>query len=104
MSDESTRRVRIYRALSRPNLVQGGERKAVQTLMALAGTALISNPLSPVTWVVVGAAYVGGLRALRNLAKKDPKFSEVYQRQIRLQPYYPPRRGLDAKRPRRVLG
>ena len=56
MSDESTRRVRIYRALSRPNLVQGGERKAVQTLMALAGTALISNPLSPVTWVVVGAA------------------------------------------------
>lgn len=100
----TARKTPIYRALNRPNLFMGGERKLVQSLMAFCGTVLVSNPVSPVTWLIVGSVYFGSLVALRKLAAKDPRFSEVYRRQLRYQPYYPPRRGLDAKRPRRILG
>lgn len=99
-----TRKIPIYRALNRPNLFMGGERKPVQSLLAVCGTVLISNPISPVTWVLVGLVYGSVLLALRKLAAKDPRFTEVYARQLRYRPYYPPRRGVDAKRPRRVLG
>jgi Type IV secretory pathway, TrbD component len=98
------RRVPIYRALNRPNLFMGGERKLVQSLIAFCGVVLVSNPVSVPTWVIVGAVYLVGLGSLRKLAQKDPMFSRVYQKQRRLQPYYPPRRGLDAKRPPRTLG
>lgn len=101
---ESARQVPIYRALNRPNLFMGAERKPVQTLMAICGTALVSNPASLATFLVVGGVYFSCLYALRKMAAKDPRFTEVYTRQLRLQPYYPPRRGLDAKRPKRVLG
>lgn len=98
------RRVPIYRALNRPNLFMGGERKLVQSLLAFCGVVLVSNPVSLPTWVIVGAVWIGCLSGLRKLAKKDPMFSRVYQRQIRLQPYYPARRGVEAKRPVRTLG
>lgn len=100
----AARKVPIYRALNRPNLFMGGERKLVQSLMAFCGTVVISNPVSVGTWLIVGTVYFGCLMALRKLAAKDPRFSEVYSRQLRYQPYYPPKRGLDAKRPRRILG
>lgn len=100
----AVRRVPIYRALNRPNLLMGGERKLMQSLMAFCGLIFISNPVSLVTILVVGAAFVGGVKGLRRLAKLDPMFTSVYQRQLKMQPYYPPRRGVDAKRPRRTLG
>lgn len=100
----SARKVPIYRALNRPNLFMGGERKLVQSLMAFCGVVLVSNPASLGTWLIVGSVYGGCLMALRKLAAKDPRFSEVYQRQLRYQTYYPPKRGVDAKRPRRLLG
>ncbi|MCD0253092.1 VirB3 family type IV secretion system protein [Xanthomonas campestris pv. campestris] len=103
-SDRAPRRVRIYRALNRPNLFMGGERKLVQSLLGFSGVVLVSNPVSIGTWLVVGLVYSCGLYGLRRLAKKDPMFSRIYQRQLKLQPYYPPRRGLDAKRPVRTLG
>lgn len=98
------RKVSIYRALNRPNLLMGGERKLVQSLMAFCGVVGISNPASLPTWAIVGTVYFVCLGALRKLAKKDPDFSRVYQRQLRYQPYYPSLRGVDAKRPRRLLG
>jgi type IV secretory pathway TrbD component len=101
---DAVRRVPIYRALNRPNLLMGGERKLMQSLMAFCGLIFISNPVSLMTILVVGAAFVGGVKGLRRLAKLDPMFTRVYQRQLKMQPYYPPRRGVDAKRPRRTLG
>lgn len=98
------RRVQIYRALNRPNLFMGGERKLVQSLLAFLGVVVVSNPASLPTWAIVGTVYFLCLSGLRKLAKKDPMFSRIYQRQLRLQPYYPPRRGVEAKRPRRTLG
>lgn len=101
---ETARQVPIYRALNRPNLFMGAERKPVQTLMAICGTVLVSNPASLPTYLIVGGVYFGSLLALRKLAAKDSRFTEVYSRQLRFRPYYPPRRGLDAKRAKRVLG
>lgn len=98
------RKVPIYRALHRPNLFLGGERKLVQSLMAFCGTVIVSNPASPITWIVVGSVYFGCMAGLRKLGKKDPRFTEVYQRQLKYQRYYPPKRGLDAPPPRRTLG
>ena len=98
------RKIPIYRALHRPNLFMGGERKLVQSLMAFCGTVVVSNPASPMTWLIVGTVYAGCMAGLRKLAKKDSRFTEVYQRQLKYQSYYPPLRGLDAPRPRRSLG
>ena len=82
----------------------GGERKLVLSLIVFVGLILISNVASVTTWVVGVALYAGGLAGIRKLAAKDPRFSEVYARQLKYQPYYPPRRGLDAPRVRRRLG
>lgn len=101
---QPARRVPIYRALNRPNLFLGGERKLVQSVLAFCGVVLVSNPVSLPTWGIVGIVWFMCLHFLRQLAKKDPMFSRVYQRQLRLQPYYPPRRGVGAKRPYRTLG
>jgi type IV secretory pathway TrbD component len=82
----------------------GGERKLVQSLIAFCGVVGVSNPASLLTWVIVIGVYLLCLQGLRKMAKKDPMFSRIYQRQLRLQPYYPARRGVDAKRPQRSLG
>jgi len=91
------RTVPIYRALHRPNLFAGGERRLALTALLFAVLMVVSNMGSLMTWLIAGVFYVGTMTALRKLAKRDPKFTEVYLRQIRYQHYYPPKRGLDAK-------
>lgn len=101
---DEPRKVPIYRALHRPNLLMGAERKLMQTLIAFCGLVLISNPLSLVTWSVIAVAYGSCVAGLRKLAKIDPRFTDVYRRQVNYRPYYPPLRGTDAPRPKRELG
>ena len=102
---QDARKVPIYRALHRANLFMGGERKLVQTLMAIAGTVLVSNPASPTTWLIVGTVYGACLAGLRKLAKKDPRFSEVYRRQLNDHSSYPPRSQLptESRQPWQVV-
>jgi type IV secretion system protein TrbD len=93
------RRVPIYRALHRPNLFAGGERRLSLTALLFCALIGISNLGSPLTWGIAVLVYSVTMFFLRKLAAKDPSFSYVFLRQISYQPYYPPRRGLDAPAP-----
>lgn len=97
------RRVPIHRAFFRPQLWGGGERKPALTLLILALFIGMARPDSVVNWVIALVLYLPGMEALRRLAKKDARFFEVYQRQRKYAPYYPPRRGIDAPKPRPKL-
>jgi len=97
------RRVPIHRALIRPNLFMGGERRMTLTVMIFIGIVVMSNTASLKTWILATILFVAALRGLRALAKRDPFFTEVYKRQLSYQDYYPPKRGLDAAQPRSKL-
>lgn len=95
---DGPRRLPFHRALYRPNLWGGGERKLALTLLLLCTMLAISNPMSPPHLVLAFGGYALGIRQLRKMAKRDPRMSEVYQRQLKYQPYHPPRRGAEATR------
>ena len=82
-------RVRIHRALSRPNLLFGADRELV-LVTGLASVILIFVVL---TWfsalfgVVVWIVIVG---LLRQMAKADPMMRGVYLRHMRYRHHYRP--------------
>ncbi len=101
---EGPRRIPIHRALNRPNLFMGGERRLVLTLFIFVGIVLMSNTASLTTWICSAVLAGGALHGLRSMAKRDPRFTEVYLRQLKYQAYYPPKRGVDAPQPRSKVG
>lgn len=100
----SLRQLPIHRALFRPNLFMGGERRLVMTILIFTGIVIMSNTASLWTWGIASTLLGISLYGLRKLAKRDPLFPDVYKRQLRYQPYYPPNRGVDAPQPRSRLG
>lgn len=87
--DESLRKTPLYRALHRPQLLLGGDRKImVITLAASALLILVSrNTVSIVFGLIILAI---GVYGLRRAAKADPMMREVYLRHIQYKGYYAP--------------
>lgn len=84
----SLRRTPVSRALNRPNLIAGGERKLV-LLSALICFALIFSALNWLTGIAAVIIWFASIAALRQMAKADPQMSEIYMRSIKYQGYYP---------------
>jgi type IV secretory pathway TrbD component len=77
------RRTSLPRALYRPNLILGGERKLVLTtgLVSLGMIVTALNVPSTIFWFIC-------LALLRAMAKADPMMSGLYLRNIRYRGYY----------------
>ncbi len=80
----------FHRALSRPNLILGGERNLVLLTVLVAATLIMIG--QSLLSVGVGLLlYVLGQGALSAMAKSDPEMSKVYLRSLRYRNFYPPR-------------
>lgn len=82
-------RVRIHRALSRPNLLLGADRELVLVtgLVAIILIFVVLTPMSAVVGITVWILIVG---LLRMMGKADPLMRRVYLRHIRYRPFYRP--------------
>lgn len=84
------RRTKIRAALTRPVLVMGAERRIVFgvigcSVLLIMGVQTIAGVITGIVLWFVGI-YVG-----RVLAKSDPMMTDVYERHIKYQKYYPAR-------------
>lgn len=87
--DEPLRQTPLYRALHRPQLLLGGDRKLmVITLAAAALLILVSRNTVSITFGLI--ILVIGVYGLRRAAKADPMMREVYLRHIKYKGYYAP--------------
>ncbi len=94
--NDQPREVKIFLSANRPNLLAGGDRELV-LLAGLLASALIFS-VATVWAVAVGiAAWVFSVAALSRMAKVDPLLRHVYVRQVRYQPYYPAKSGIEAE-------
>lgn len=82
-------RVRIHRALSRPNLLFGADRELV-LVTGLASVILIFVVLTWFSAIFGIAIWIGVVGLLRMMAKADPMMRTVYLRHIRYRPHYRP--------------
>ncbi|NGO66634.1 conjugal transfer protein TrbD [Rhizobium daejeonense] len=82
-------RNRIHRALSRSNLLLGGDRELV-LLTALAAAILIFVVLTVYSALLGISIWIGILGALRWMAKADPLMRQVYTRHINYRHHYAP--------------
>lgn len=82
-------RVRIHRALSRPNLLFGADRELV-LVTGLAAVILIFVVLTPISAIVGVAIWMLVIGLLRMMGKADPLMRKVYLRHLRYRPSYPP--------------
>ncbi|MFK4808644.1 conjugal transfer protein TrbD [Devosia sp. ZW T5_3] len=91
MSEPASRlqRVRIHRALSRPNLLLGADRELV-LLTGLAAIILIFVVLTPASAAVGAAIWMVVVGLLRMIGRADPLMRRVYLRHIRYRPFYRP--------------
>lgn len=91
MSEPASRlqRVRIHRALSRPNLLLGADRELV-LLTGLAAIILIFVVLTPASAAVGAAIWIVVVGLLRMIGRADPLMRRVYLRHIRYRPFYRP--------------
>lgn len=82
-------RVRIHRALSRPNLLFGADRELVLVtgLAAIILIFVVLTPMSAAVGIVIWSVVVG---MLRMMGKADPLMRKVYLRHIRYRPTYRP--------------
>lgn len=85
----SLQRVRIHRALSRPNLLLGADRELV-LVTGLAAIILIFVVLTPTSALVGITIWVVVVGLLRVMGKADPLMRRVYLRHIRYRPCYRP--------------
>ena len=83
-------KVPIHRAMSRPNLLMGGERELVLFSALLAGTLAFAGA-SIVTFFLGVLFWIFCITLLRMMANKDPYMSKVYLRHIKYQRFYPAR-------------
>lgn len=82
-----TRRTTMPRALHRPNLILGGERKLVLTT-GLISLGLVVTALNLPATIFGIAFWFLCIAALRQMAKADPLMSGLYLRNIRYRGYY----------------
>lgn len=82
-------RVRIHRALSRPNLLFGADRELV-LVTGLATVILIFVVLTPISAIVGIAIWMVVIGLLRMMGKADPLMRKVYLRHIRYRSRYRP--------------
>lgn len=82
-------RVRIHRALSRPNLLFGADRELV-LVTGLAAVILIFVVLTWLSALFGVAIWIVVVGLLRMMAKADPMMRRVYLRHIRYRPHYRP--------------
>lgn len=82
-------RVRIHRALSRPNLLFGADRELV-LVTGLATVILIFVVLTPISAIVGIAIWMVVIGLLRMMGKADPLMRKVYLRHIRYRSSYRP--------------
>ena len=82
-------RVRIHRALSRPNLLFGADREMV-LVTGLAAVILIFVVLTPISAIVGIAIWMLVIGLLRMMGKADPLIRKVYLRHIRYRSSYRP--------------
>ncbi len=78
---------RIHRALSRPNLLLGGDRELV-LLTGLAAIILIFVVLTVYSAVIGILVWTVVVAALRAMAKADPLMRRVYIRHVAFRPFY----------------
>jgi type IV secretory pathway TrbD component len=74
----------------------GAERQLVLSGLVFIGMMVMSDVGSPTTWIIGLVLFGGMLMGLQKLAARDPRFSEVYRRQLTYNDYYPATRGVDA--------
>lgn len=82
-------RVRIHRALSRPNLLLGADRELV-LVTGLAAVILIFVVLTWFSALFGIAIWIVVVGLLRMMAKADPMMRAVYLRHIRYRSHYRP--------------
>lgn len=84
------RRIRMYRAMSRPFLFMGGERELMIMLIVFC-VAIIFAGLSIITTIIGVMLWLAGILLLRTMAKRDPQMTKVFLRYWNFfrQPYYP---------------
>lgn len=82
-------RVRIHRALSRPNLLFGADRELV-LVTGLAAVILIFVVLTWFSALFGIAIWIVVVGLLRMMAKADPMMRRIYLRHIRYRPHYRP--------------
>ncbi|MEO8686148.1 MAG: conjugal transfer protein TrbD [Devosia sp.] len=82
-------RVRIHRALSRPNLLFGADRELV-LVTGLAAAILIFVVLTPISALVGVAIWMLVIGLLRMMGKADPLMRKVYLRHICYRSSYRP--------------
>jgi len=89
MSGSSLTRVRIHRALSRPNLLFGADRELV-LVTGLASVILIFVVLTWFSALFGIAVWIVIVGLLRQMAKADPMMRGVYLRHMRYTNHYRP--------------
>lgn len=72
----------IHRALSRPNLLMGGDRELV-LITGLAAIILIFVVLTVYSVIIGIAIWVAVVGLLRQMAKADPMMRRIYLRHLR---------------------
>jgi type IV secretion system protein VirB3 len=91
MAERASRlhRVRIHRALSRPNLLFGADRELV-LVTGLAAVILIFVVLTWFSTLFGIAIWIVVVGLLRMMAKADPMMRKIYLRYIRYSHHYRP--------------
>lgn len=84
------RKTAISRAINRPILIAGAERK-LAFLIGLASFGLIFIGVAWVTTILAIFIWILGMAAVRHMAKIDPQLSDIYMRSLKYKAYYPPK-------------
>jgi type IV secretion system protein VirB3 len=85
--EEELQKTPMYRALTRPILLFGADRRLVLLIGLVCGTLVymifswIACALGMISWLV-------SFPILRNMAKKDPLMVDIYRRHISYDAYY----------------
>lgn len=78
----------VHQSMIRPHQFKGGDREMTFVLMMqVAGLALVGQ--SYLTTGIAIALWIGGMWALRQMAKSDPLMRHVYLRHITYKRYVP---------------
>lgn len=77
----------IPRALSRPNLLMGGERELVLS-SAVICCGIAASAMNLLAFIVCGALWLLSQTVAVWMAKADPQMVRIYKRHVNYQAYY----------------
>lgn len=80
------RKVQISRALTRPTLILGCERKPLIALGMLCAVVAMTMTLKMIMTAIF--LFITGVAVLRRIAKKDPILMSIYLRHIKFRKFY----------------